>query len=480
MKVTLVSLSRIGEVMKRYWKFWLCLGIGLLIFLLLSQCTQAGINEAMEATCRISSNSGGPMGTGIAVQAEGEYLYILTNSHVVEGKNRVVCEFWRRGFLSSKLTGDVIFRKRDDNQGIDIAVIRARVGAFRPTVIPIGNTQLIANSPITSVGVAKGSWPTAWIGHIKDYTDEGNTMLFIPSPANGRSGSAIMDEGYNNVIGLLYARNEKGGYGYAMSLKGLQRILTQCGPNGCPLPGRNINILGRQVVPPLPQAPMVDVSGNGVDAQARAELAILRAEVARLGEIARRAEEAGILGKEKSNIAQGIALGAVNEVEEVGLLADDALKVARGAQWVAESVQEEVQGGGLFARLKDRVAGTAVSAVISKLGLPALGLGGGLLGVLFLLIRSDIKDLRENGDPLFISKLAARTSNEIDDKIAAKVTKVAETDLVSKLLERLSDRVSGGTDGDSVVDNLVSKVGKARELLGLLGGLKEESKPIVE
>lgn len=431
---------------------------GLIVYnLICGRSCFGGINEAMEATCRISSNSGGPIGTGIAVQVEGNYLYILTNSHVVEGKNRVVCEFWRRGFLSPKLISDVIFRKRDDNQGIDIAVIRARVGAFRPTVIPIGNTQLVANSPITSVGVAKGTWPTAWIGHIREYIDSGNTMLFVPTPANGRSGSAIMDEGYNNVVGLLYARNNRDGYGYAMSLQGIQKTLTQCGPDGCPLPGRNINILGRQVVPPPPQAPMVDVSGNGVDVQARAELAVLRVEVARLGEIAKRAEEAGILGKEKSNIAQGIALGAVNEVE---------------------AVRETIENGGLFARLKDRVASTAVGAVISKLGLPFLGISGGVIGILIFLVRKDIKDLRENGDPLFISKLAARTSNEIDDKIAAKVTKVAETDLVSKLLERLGDRVSDGTDGDSVVDGLLSKVGKARELLSLIGGLKSETEAV--
>lgn len=416
----------------------------LVVLLAMSAIANAGINEAMEATCRISSNSGGPMGTGIAVQVEGNYLYVLTNSHIVEGKNRVVCEFWRRGFLSLKLTGDVIFRKRDDNQGIDIAVIRARVGAFKPTVIPIGDTQLVANSPITSVGVAKGTWPTAWIGHIKEYTDAGNTMLFVPTPASGRSGSAIMDEGYNNVIGLLYARNNRDGYGYAMSLQGIQKTLTQCGPNGCPLPGRNINILGRQVVPP--QAPLVPVQGNGVDTQARAELAVLRAEVARLGEIARRAEEAGLLGK---NIA-------VAAKEDINL------------------VVEDLNGGGVFARLKDRVSDTAVGAVISKLGLPFLGISGGVIGILIFLVRKDIKDLRENGDPLFISKLAARTSNEIDDKIAAKVTKVAETDLVSKLLERLGDRVSGGTDGDSVVAHLVSKVRTAKELLSLVGGFKSQ------
>lgn len=416
----------------------------------------ASINEAMEATCRVSSVNEGPIGTGIAVQVEGDYLYVLTNSHVVEGRNRVVCEFWRRGFLSPKLTGDVIFRKCDENQGIDIAVIRARInGMFKPVVIPIGDTQLAANSPIASVGVAKGTWPTAWIGHIREYTDSGNTMLFVPTPANGRSGSAIMDEGYNTVIGLLYARNDHGGYGYAMSLQGIQKTLTQCGPNGCPLPGRNINILGRQYVPPTPpQAPLVPVPGNGVDMQARAELAALRAEVARLGEIALRAEEAG-------------------------LLAGDALEVAEDAKDGVAEVQEEVKNGGLFARLKDRVGDTAVGAVISKLGLPFLGISGGVIGILIFLVRKDIKDLRENGDPLFISKLAARTSNEIDDKIASRVTKVAETDLVSKLLERLSDRVSGGADGDSVVDGLLSKVGKARELLSLIGGLKSESKEVV-
>ena len=429
--------------------FWILIVICLVAGWAASDAVFGGISEAIDATCRVSGGPGTAMGTGIAVYVDGDDLYVLTNAHVVGRKNTAVCDFWVNGRQTKNFTGTVVLKERKGNK--DIAVIRISLnGQVAPSVIPIASTaQFPVNTPIASVGVGGGVWPTAFIGHVKAYQNDGDTMLFVPSPANGRSGSAIMDESCTAVIGLLHARNPKENHGKAMSLQGIQEVLAQCGPGGCPIPNRNFNLLGRQVVPPTPpQTPL----GNGVDAQARAELAVLRAEVARLGEIARRAEEAG-------------------------LLAGDALEAAEEAQGDVAEVLEEVENGGLFARLKDRVASTAVGAVISKLGLPALGISGGVIGILIFLVRKDIKDLRENGDPLWISKIAEKTSNTIDDKVAAKVTKVVESDFLSGLLKRLGDRVTGGDDND---DSLLEKLSGLREKAKKVKDLFGDDKPTIE
>ncbi len=115
--------------------------------------------------------------------------------------------------------------------------------------------------------------------------------------------------------------------------------------------------------------------------------------------------------------------------------------------------------GKLRARLDDRlestVTGRVAAALAAKTGLPLGAIGGGLgllAVVLVLLVRKDIKDKVETGDPLLIEKIAARTRNQIDDRLA----------------ERLGGRVMAHADPDHGWREEMA------DIKGMLSGLREK------
>jgi hypothetical protein len=75
-----------------------------------------------------------------------------------------------------------------------------------PAAIPLAKrgTRLKAGAVLVSSGCAGGAWQTAWKGHVLNY--EGNNLNFQPPPANGRSGSAVIDPTGPTIVGVLRAR----------------------------------------------------------------------------------------------------------------------------------------------------------------------------------------------------------------------------------------------------------------------------------
>ncbi|HYW77935.1 MAG TPA: trypsin-like peptidase domain-containing protein, partial [Thermoguttaceae bacterium] len=230
-----------------WWSFWIAMTIAL------SLCVaraDAALSDCIDATCRITAPDGG-RGTGCVFEISDGRVYVLTNAHVATSTT-LRLEFWRDGHQSQPLVGTTLLK----SQQADAAVVVVDAGAFDqmlPSVIPIAAQDYLLRpgDTILSVGCAAGSWSTGFKGHSLKYS--GGDLYFLPTPANGRSGSAIFDAAGEQIVGLLRARVEDGAasHGVATSVQSLYRAFnsrqsatidapksdarpTQCGPNGCP------------------------------------------------------------------------------------------------------------------------------------------------------------------------------------------------------------------------------------------------------
>lgn len=201
----------------------------------------AAISECIDATCRITT-AGGSRGTGCVFEISQGRVYVLTAAHVVGPNQTVQCEFWRHGHRSQPLSGRVIARV--ENGQCDAAVValeESQFGGLLPGVIPVAPSDYVVSpgATLVSVGCAKGAWSTGWKGHALGY--QGADLHFTPTPADGRSGSAIFDADGGMIVGLLRARTLDGSQGIACSLQSLYGHLqaafngtkVQCGPDGC-------------------------------------------------------------------------------------------------------------------------------------------------------------------------------------------------------------------------------------------------------
>lgn len=180
------------------------------------------IADAIDATCRVSV--GNAKGTGCAFEKSQSHIFVLTCAHVVGNAQTANCEFWTRGHQSRPIAGTIVAR----SEAADAAVIAIPVSAFGgqlPSVIPLAkrDTQQ-RGSTITSVGCAKGGWSTAWKGHVLGYTQDGD-LHFRPTPANGRSGSAVFDAKAERIVGLLRARTVNDTEGIASSVGAIRCAL---------------------------------------------------------------------------------------------------------------------------------------------------------------------------------------------------------------------------------------------------------------
>jgi len=210
----------------------------------------ASIADCIDATCRITATDGG-RGTGCAFEHSQGYVYVLTAAHVVGQGRTVQCEFWRAGHQSSPLPALVIKRSSEADAAV-VAVPESAFGGLVPKTIPVAPRDFVVRpgETLASVGCANGTWSTGFRGHALGY--HGSDLHFVPTPANGRSGSAIFDAEGRMIVGLLRARTADGTQGIATSLQTLHAALagqsqseirnpkseiTQCPGGACPTPG---------------------------------------------------------------------------------------------------------------------------------------------------------------------------------------------------------------------------------------------------
>ena len=177
------------------------------------------ISDGLEATCRITAPDGS-CGTGCAFDRDNGRIYVLTAAHVVGDGSAVRCEFWKQGHQSQPLPGEVVARSKVADAAI-VAVPETAFGGRLPTLIPLAPRDYIVRpgETLASVGCANGAWSTGWKGHALGY--DGGDLRFVPTPANGRSGSAIFDAEGRRILGIVRARTGDNAEGIATSLQAI-------------------------------------------------------------------------------------------------------------------------------------------------------------------------------------------------------------------------------------------------------------------
>lgn len=110
----------------------------------------------------------------------------------------------------------------------------------------------------------------------------------------------------------------------------------------------------------------------------------------------------------KAAEAEAKAAEAAKENAGLGEKLKDAVEKASGAVSVAEGIKEGIAG-----KAKEAVIGLAMT-----FGPWGFGLIGVAVFVLYKVIKKDIRDFVENGDPLIIQKIASRVPGQLDDRAA--------------------------------------------------------------
>ena len=225
----------------------------LIVAAAIAMSAQTARADAIDATCKISTpthrmndgREGHEEGTGTVFQITKRDVFILTVAHVIDGAPGALCEFWKAGSKSIPLPASVAGRDRV----IDTAVLSIPAAMFLgilPQAIPLEKESYVPKKGevICSVGCAHGAWPTEWRGKVVGYDKFG--IHFDPTPAEGRSGSAIFNADGTRIIGLLVAQwlneREQPINGIAMPVANVYRLL-----NGSRIGQANVNAGWRAV-----------------------------------------------------------------------------------------------------------------------------------------------------------------------------------------------------------------------------------------
>lgn len=197
-----------------------------LAIVLAKQSFGAGLDDCYRATCRVEMGNGS--GSGCVFHADAERFYILTNAHVAgtaRGRNASVV-FTREGYEGT-IPAVVEYGQQGEHTP-DVAVLsvmRSSMAGYEPPVIPLALRDPQAGDTVLSVGAARGAWATAWTGHVT--TNDGDTIGFLPTPAPGRSGSALFDATGSAIVGLVTWQTPQGGR--AQSITAVRRVIDSRG-----------------------------------------------------------------------------------------------------------------------------------------------------------------------------------------------------------------------------------------------------------
>lgn len=189
--------------------------------LALALCFGALDVSAIDAAVRV--RAGESLGSGAVFEVDPQRAWVLTCAHVVGAQRAVEVEFWHRGHGSRPLPGVVVAADASVDAAV-VAVPTARLGGVPIQALPFAKPEatLQAGAPVFSTGSAQGAWPTTFLGHALGYSQIG--LEFMPPPANGRSGSAVVNEA-GEIVGVLRARREGGdAVGIATPIQEVYRV----------------------------------------------------------------------------------------------------------------------------------------------------------------------------------------------------------------------------------------------------------------
>jgi len=182
--------------------------------------SRGAIADCMDATCRITTPRG-ERGTGCVFEITRDWVYVLTAAHVVGDAQTVECEFWRQGHQSQPLAGRVTARAVQ----ADAAIIALPQAAFGPRCLPRFPWPARLRGPAgrdAHVGRLRQRRLVHRLqGHaLKLQADE---LRFVPTPANGRSGSAIFDAEGRQILAIVRARTGDDAEGIATPVAAVYR-----------------------------------------------------------------------------------------------------------------------------------------------------------------------------------------------------------------------------------------------------------------
>jgi hypothetical protein len=175
------------------------------------------LNEIGEASCRVNADDA--KGSGTSIAQDKQFIYVLTNAHVVGNSRRTTCEFFRYGRKTAPLAGEVIWRAYSEQRVLDFAIIRipkSLFGSMPPRIVPLAPPTHIVKKDdyISSAGCPQGRWLQLWEGHALS-TGSQSRVLFTPPPLGGQSGSGVytLIKGSTHLAAVLTWRvdSDKGG-----------------------------------------------------------------------------------------------------------------------------------------------------------------------------------------------------------------------------------------------------------------------------
>lgn len=195
----------------------------LLLPILLALCSPtaaADLETVHNATVRLTAGDGG-RGTGTVFERSNGLVWILTCAHVATSPT-LQAEFYAAGHESRGVPVTVQWR----HEGADLAIARvseAGLGGVQPAAVPFAppNHVVPAGARLRTAGSALGVWPTSFVGHAVGYHN--SDLHFVPAPANGRSGSAILDD-TGRIVGVVRARANDDSYGVATPIQAAYRL----------------------------------------------------------------------------------------------------------------------------------------------------------------------------------------------------------------------------------------------------------------
>lgn len=161
-----------------------------------------GLEAKHSATVRLSAGDRG-RGSGTVFEVSDGRVFIITNAHVATTR-AMQAEFYIAGHASRPVAATTIWADPQADLAV-VSVAAAELGGVLPAVVRLAppETVLRPGDTIRSVGCPMGGWPTGFEGHVLGYDD--GRIAFQPPPAQGRSGSAMVDAS-GRIVGVVNAQ----------------------------------------------------------------------------------------------------------------------------------------------------------------------------------------------------------------------------------------------------------------------------------
>ena len=175
-------------------------------------------------------------GSGVIIADDGEYLYIVTNAHVVSGATTISVSFVDNSVCEAQLCGA--------DSDVDIAVVKVPVSDLsddtlsKISVIAIGDSdELEVGEQVVAIGNALGYGQSVTTGIVsalgRSITNEnGYTSTYIQTDAAinpGNSGGALLNLD-GELIGINSAKmsdTDVEGMGYAIPISDVGELIAQ-------------------------------------------------------------------------------------------------------------------------------------------------------------------------------------------------------------------------------------------------------------